>query len=64
MAASRRGNPVEGHGSRKVLSQKVAHPLGDMSNTDSGNPAAMRVPAGKRKTLSQKVGTPSAPKGS
>lgn len=59
---SKRGNPVEGKGERKVLSQQVANPVGDASNTDSGNPAKMRVPAGKKTVISQKVGNPSASK--
>lgn len=60
--ASKRGNPVEGCGERKTLSQSVVHPVGDASNTDKGNPAKMRVPAGKSRTVSQNVKHPSARK--
>jgi hypothetical protein len=59
---SKRGNPVMGHGSRKAFSQSVVHPVADSSNTDSGNPAAMRVPKGKAKNIVKGVGHPSAPR--
>ena len=62
--AEARGNPTRSPIGRKALSQSVVNPVANLENTDKGNPAKMRVPAGKKKTISQKVGTPSAPKGS
>ncbi len=59
---SKRGNPVMGKGSNVALSQSVNTPVGDSSNTDKGNPASMRVPAGKARKLNQSVGHPSARK--
>lgn len=58
--ASKRGNPVEAARSAKVLSQKVVNPIAGPDNTDMGNPAKMRVPAGKKTVISQKVGNPDA----
>lgn len=57
---SKRGNPTSAPMGRKVLSQNVVHPVAGPDNTDKGNPAKLRVPASKGKTLSQKVGSPVA----
>lgn len=58
---AKRGNPVEGKGSKVVLNQGVNTPIGDSSNTDKGNPAKSKVPGGKKTTISQSVGFPAAP---
>jgi len=42
-----------------VISQKVVNPVGNECNTDSGNPAALTVPANVSKVLSQNVVNPS-----
>ena len=54
-----RGNPVEQPAKRVTLSQKVETPIGNDTNTDKGNPAKLRVPQNKAKTLDQKVVNPS-----
>ena len=55
-----RGNPVEEPTRKKVLSQGVNNPVASNANSDGGNPAKMRVPAGKKTIISQKVMNPSA----
>lgn len=57
---SKRGNPVHESTRAKVLSQRVVHPLASNENTDGGNPAKMRVPAGKKTVISQSVSNPVA----
>jgi hypothetical protein len=42
-----------------VISQKVVNPIGNECNTDSGNPAALTVPANVSKVFSQNVVNPS-----
>jgi len=55
-----RGNPVEEPTRKKVLSQGVNNPVASNANSDGGNPAKLKVPAGKRTVISQQVGNPSA----
>lgn len=59
---SKRGNPSSQPSHRKALSQSVANPVGNAENTDSGNTARMRVPAGKKRSISQSVNHPSVRK--
>lgn len=58
--ARKRGNPT----GNRVLSQHVSDPVAEaapISNVDGGNPAKLRVPAGKKTVISQSVGFPAAP---
>jgi hypothetical protein len=59
---NKRGNPVEQATHRKVLSQQVANPVSSDANSDSGNPAALRVKQNSSKVLSQRVINPSVGK--
>ena len=58
--AGKRGNPVEQPTHKKVLSQAVVNPVASIANSDGGNPAKERVPAGKKTVISQRVFNPSA----
>lgn len=54
-----RGNPIEQMQKRVVLNQQVVNPQANDTTTDKGNPAKLRVPQNKAKTLDQKVVNPS-----
>lgn len=60
--SSRRGDPTKSKIGAVALHQHVVNPVGNDENTDKGNPAKLRVPAGKAKVLHQHVGTPDAPR--
>ena len=57
---AKRPNPTAQPGHTKALSQSVVHPLASDENTSGGNPAKLKVPAAKSKTLNQKVSNPVA----
>ena len=58
----KRGNPVEQPGRYVKLNQGVGTPVGNVTNTDKGNTAKLRVSQNASKTLNQKVGNPSVGK--
>jgi hypothetical protein len=60
--AGKRGNPVDQPRHSKVLSQQVVNPIANDAVVSGGNPAKMKVPAGKRTVISQQVGNPAASK--
>lgn len=56
----KRGNPIEEPARKRVISQSVINPIANETNVDGGNPARLKVPAGKKTVISQRVLNPAS----